>query len=217
MFFLLLGVTKSPYNIFPLLLKIESAFKNLSPLLVNSFRLGLPHGQFSSFSRSGFHLADPTIKAFDRGFIWSTRPSKNSTRLSFGRPDHQSIRLDFIWLTRPSKNSIGISFGQPDHQIGRPDLQIVEISFSQLTCLSFIFRPDYWEVDWSILLGRLDIYQHIARDYNQSKKIKIERKFYSTEESVLVRWTGHRPTIYGSDGIRAGSPKTLKKLSWENI
>jgi len=30
-----------------------------------------------------------------------------------------------------------------------------------------------------------------------------------------MKWIGHSPTIYTSDGIRAGSPRTLKKLPWE--
>jgi hypothetical protein len=42
-----------------------------------------------------FPLVDPTIKEFDRAFLWSTRPSNNSTGFPFGRPNHQRIRPGF--------------------------------------------------------------------------------------------------------------------------
>jgi len=47
--------------------------------------------------RPRFHLVDPTIKAFNWDFIWSTRPLKHSTGFSFGQPDHQSIQLITHW------------------------------------------------------------------------------------------------------------------------
>jgi hypothetical protein len=63
-----------------------------------------------------------------------------------------------------------------------------------------------------LLFGRL--YQlTYCKDYNQSKQIKIERKFYSVAESVLVRQTCHRPTIYGY----LIDPEPLKlSQTWKN-